>query len=199
MKAWKVNDGFKLVRVKGTPQHFGAMEPVVRHILSVAGKSPYIVQQAIPLAQIDGRRYDIRVMMMRDSKDQWAYSGMLAKVAGPSSVVTNVNRGGGYAATVRLALEGSGFSKPEIERIERQLKHLSYVICRRFDRYKYSSQIGIDFGVDSKGKLWLIEVNFDFPSHALFAKLTDKSLYRLIKMRRASYLRMKNRRSIKNA
>ncbi|WP_338130665.1 YheC/YheD family protein [Cohnella ginsengisoli] len=60
-------------------------------------------------------------------------------------------------------------------------------MCNRFDRYKYSRQIGIDYGIDRSGKVWLIEVNFDYPSHTLFAKLKDRSAYRRIKSIAASW------------
>ncbi|WP_420869612.1 YheC/YheD family protein [Cohnella ginsengisoli] len=45
----------------------------------------------------------------------------------------------------------------------------------------------MDYGIDRSGKVWLIEVNFDYPSHTLFAKLKDRSAYRRIKSIAASW------------
>lgn len=190
MKAWKTAEGYRIVKVKGRSQLFPSLDTLVSRVLrSTAGK-PHIVQRTIPLAKLSNRCYDIRVMMMRDAGDSWRYSGMLAKVAGPSSIITNVLRGGGYATTVRQALDRSGLPKSRNkQQLVRDLIRMGYAVCRHFNRKKYSSQIGIDFGVDNTGKLWLIEVNFDFPSHELFARLPDKTMYRLIKRRRAEYLR----------
>ncbi|KIL40075.1 hypothetical protein SD70_16285 [Gordoniibacillus kamchatkensis] len=200
MKVWKTTGSYLLVKVKSRPRSFSAndKDKLVECVLRLARGKPHIVQQTIPLAELNGRPYDIRVMMMRDGTDRWRYTGMLAKVAGPSSVVTNVRRGRGYATTVRHALERSNVAQgASAKRLERELVRLSYAICRRFGSYKYSSQIGIDFGVDRSGKLWLIEVNFDYPSHALFARLPDKTPYRLIKRRRAEYVAAMRRRKRK--
>jgi uncharacterized circularly permuted ATP-grasp superfamily protein len=194
MKVWKNAEGYRAVKVKGQARPMPTMEAIVPHVMRLAGGKPHIVQRTIPLATLGGRAYDIRVMMMRDGTDKWRYSGMLAKVAGPTSIITNVLRGGGYATTVPHALRRSvPLDGTARQRLERQLVDVSYDICRRFNRYKYSSQIGIDYGVDRSGKLWVIEVNYDFPSHALFARLSDKTMYRLIKRRHAEYKRSRLR------
>ena len=118
-------------------------------------------------------------MMMRHRK-QWTYVGMLAKVAGRNSVITNIGRGGGYVQTVPEALRAPG-KRLYASKVSSRLRELSYSICRRFNRYKYTRQIGIDYGIDHTGKIWVIEVNFDYPSHALFAKLSNRSMYHKIK------------------
>lgn len=138
----------------------------------------FVVQKTINLARSNGRPFDIRVMMMR-RRGVWTYVGMLAKVSGKGSVIANVRRGGGYVETVPEALRKAGLGGINGKRED--LRKMSYRICRRFDRYKYTRQIGIDYGVDRNGKIWVIEVNFDFPSHSLFAKLKNKAVYRKIK------------------
>ncbi|SDO71986.1 YheC/D like ATP-grasp [Paenibacillus sp. yr247] len=189
MKAWKSSDGFRLVKVKGRSKRCLTLQNLYENIRKETRSETYIIQKAIDLATFKGSSFDIRVMMMRNAQNHWSYVGMLAKVAGKSSVITNVNRGGGYVITVDQALSGSlSLSKQEQRRMIRELIRLSHRICDRFIRYKYSSQIGIDFAVDSKKKLWLIEVNFDYPSHELFAKMKDHSNYRRIKAIRHSYL-----------
>jgi hypothetical protein len=131
-------------------------------------------------------------MMMRDKKDEWRYTGMLARVMGPSSIVSNVRRGKGYVITVSQALQESVAPKiKQQQEIIQRLIHTSYAICNRFNRYKYSSQIGIDYAVDPQSRIWLIEVNFDYPSHEIFTHLPDRTMYRLIKRRYAEYRKMK--------
>jgi hypothetical protein len=189
MKVWESKGKYRLVKVKGQIKKFINSEALFDVIRKETASSCYIVQKTIDLATIDGRPFDIRVMMMRDSNNRWQYTGMLAKVAGQTSIITNVNRGGGYAVSVNEALTASlRLSKQEQIKVMNELISLSHRICKRFIGYKYSSQIGIDFAIDQKRKIWIIEVNFDFPSHGLFAKLTDKSMYRKIKAIRRSYL-----------
>lgn len=184
IKAWKTDSGrYKYVKVSGPAVELPSADALHRK-LNLRKKPIHIVQKAIPLAKAGGRPFDIRVMMMRH-RGRWTYVGMLAKVAGAGSVITNVRRGKGYVLTVSEAMRQAGqeshASKMKI------LRELSYRICNRFNRYKYSKQIGIDYGIDRSGKIWLIEVNFDYPSHALFAKLKDRSTYRRIKSIAASW------------
>jgi uncharacterized circularly permuted ATP-grasp superfamily protein len=138
-----------------------------------------VIQKSINLARFNGRIFDIRTMMMRDKKSQWRYMGILGKIAGEGSVVTNVRRGHCYAMEAEQVLTKC-FNQTRALRMIQLMKELSFRICKRFDSYKFSCQIGIDFGVDQSGRVWIIEVNFDYPSHVLFAKLKDKTMYRKI-------------------
>jgi hypothetical protein len=130
---------------------------------------------------------------MRNGSGRWEYAGMLAKVAGKGSIITNVRRGGGYAVKVGTALK-QFLSKKRRKEVKKKLKRLSYRIVRRFDRYKRSWQIGLDFGVDRSGQIYLIEVNYDYPSHALFLRLKDKKYFRKIKRLAREYKARRKKR-----
>jgi hypothetical protein len=68
-------------------------------------------------------------MMMRDKNDKWVYSGMLAKVMGPFSIISNVQRGRGYAATLGVALRKSAAPKLKWQKeIVHKLIQTSYEI-----------------------------------------------------------------------
>jgi hypothetical protein len=198
MKAWKGNQGYHLVKVSEPIKNYSSFNALLKRVLQTTGNKPHIVQRTIPLASFRGRPYDIRVMMMRDKNNKWLYSGMLARVMGPFSIISNVQRGRGYAVTVGAALRESVAPKRKRQKeIEHKLIQTSYDICELFNRYKYTSQIGIDYAIDPNGQQWLIEVNFDYPSHALFDRLSDKTMFRLIKRRRAQYLEFRKRNLIK--
>jgi len=199
IKAWSAQKKVKVVKVKGATRTFNQLNSAYHAIRKLTTKDQYLIQKTIPLATYQSRPYDIRVMMMRNTRNQWQYAGMLAKVAGPSSVITNVNRGGGFALSIENALRTSlGLTSHEQLKVKRELVSLSDRICKRFDKYKYSTQIGIDFGIDEQRRIWVIEVNFDFPSHELFNKLQDKTMYRKIKSLRKSYLQSQHARARRN-
>ncbi|MGQ7887556.1 YheC/YheD family protein [Paenibacillus sp. WC2504] len=190
MKAWSTDKEYRLVKVKGGYKSFRNLKSTYNAIQKLTSKDQYILQRTIHLAKIQTRPFDIRVMMMRNSQNEWQYTGMLAKVAGQSSVITNVNRGGGYVIPIENALDTSlRLTHEQQQRTIKDLIDLSHRICDRFNRYKYSSQIGIDFGIDQHHKIWIIEVNFDYPSHDLFNKLKDKTMYRKIKSLRNKYMK----------
>lgn len=195
MKVWKQQQSYLLVHEKGQVKRYRSVKDVYQKIKSKSLHQRYIVQKAISLSRVNGRAFDIRVMVMRNGQGRWQYAGMLAKVAGASSIVTNVARGKGYVLGVEQALRRTGlFQDQRIKQIQRQLISLSLRAAHHFDRYKRSSQIGVDFGVETGGKIKIIEVNFDFPSHSLFAKLADKRDYRRIRRLAKEYKARQSKR-----
>ncbi|MED1721934.1 YheC/YheD family protein [Brevibacillus parabrevis] len=182
MRVWKTADGFSFVKERGEPVQAGSLSELKQQLARQCTEKNYVIQKGLDLAELDGRPYDIRVMMMRNGLGKWQYAGMLAKVAGSDSVITNVARGGGYAVTVPYALTKSKAVEPEqVKAIVAKLIQVSHRVCAHFNKYRHSAQIGVDFAIDKQGQLSIIEVNYDFPSHALFAKLKDKTYFHNIK------------------
>lgn len=194
IKAWKTEEGYEFVKVKGKPGYARSIEDLYDRVKDGRRASSVLVQKAIDLAEVEGRPFSIRLMLMRDGKERWRYAGMLAKVAGEDSVVTNVRRGGGYAAPIEHALSRSlGYSREQIESVKEKLIDTSYRLIRCATRKGYITyESGIDLGIDKKGRIWIIEVNLAYPSYGLFNRLEDKTYYRKIKRLAAEY---KNRRS----
>lgn len=184
MQARKTETGYSFVKVKGKPIHADSLDQLYNKIMSHAVDSKHIIQRGIPLATVNGRTYDIRSMMMRMPGGAWKFYGFFAKVAGASSVITNVCRSGGYVLPLEKAMRLSlGLTEAQIEQKKKTLRTLSYQICNRFNGYKATTtEIGIDFAFDRHGNIWIIEVNFDLPwqsGHA-FEKLPDKTIFRRV-------------------
>src|SRR5690606_37608968 len=179
VKAWRSADGRILYVVeKGAPAACRSAAALWDR-LGLAHKKRHVVQQALDLAEFGGRPYDIRVMMVRDPKDRWRFLGMLAKTAGPDSIITNIARGKGDVVEAERALKAShGARWP---RLAADILRLARRCNRMFDRLRYEWQMRYDFAVDKGGKVWLSEASAGNPSHALFAKLPDRTAYRRIK------------------
>nr|WP_052948008.1 YheC/YheD family protein [Aneurinibacillus tyrosinisolvens] len=180
-KAWKQNNQYAYVIERGQPVYCSSV-PEMYQKLNLAAKKPHVVQRGIQLAQVQGRPYDMRLMMMRDTNKKWQYVAMLAKVAGVKSIITNVARGGGYTITVEEALNQSlNITGEKATKVKNEMIRLGHNCNRVYSRYRYDWQIGYDIAIDTNGKLWLIEANPRTPSHFLFARLKDKTQYRKIK------------------
>ncbi|RKP56218.1 YheC/YheD family protein [Cohnella endophytica] len=195
IKAWKTDDGYRFVKVKGEPVDVRSIEDLYHKLKDGRRGNSVLVQRAIDLAHIKERPFSIRVMLMRDGKEKWQYAGMLAKVAGERSIVTNVRRGGGYATTIEDALAKSlGYDHERIESVKRELIDNSYKLIRYATKSDYRThESGLDFGIDYKGKIWVIEVNLAYPSYELFNRLEDKKYYRRIKSLAAAYQKSRTR------
>ncbi|GEB32281.1 MULTISPECIES: YheC/YheD family protein [Brevibacillus] len=186
IKAWKEKGRYTFVKEKGSQKHASSIDQLYKKVRQKSGSTRHIIQKTIPLAKVHGRRFDIRVMMMRNAAGKWEFAAMLAKVAGKDSIITNVRRGGGYALKVSTALAPT-LSKAQIERVTKRLIQLGYEISAHFNQFKRRSELGIDFAVDRSGRIYLIEVNHEVPSHVLFLRLKDKAPYRNIRRLARAY------------
>ena len=154
----------------------------------------FIVQQGIHLAKVYGRPFDIRIMMQRDRPGgEWRYTAMCAKVAGPSSVVTNAALSKGTVIDVNDALHKAfSWSKLRIQAMEKQLILLGFLAANHFENYQPYRELGLDVAVDVNGRLWLLEENTG-PSHLLFAKKHAKADFRRIQYRWGVFQRARRR------
>ena len=107
IKAWKINHGYRFIKVRGKARFSPTIKHLYKKIKKVGGSRSYIIQRTIDLAKINGKTFDIRVMMMRNRKRKWKYAGIVAKVSGSGSVVSNVLEGRGYALELKKALKKS--------------------------------------------------------------------------------------------
>ncbi|MCS1350656.1 YheC/YheD family protein [Mechercharimyces sp. CAU 1602] len=124
------------------------------------GGSRYLIQQYIPLAQIKGCPLDFRVMIQRKKiSTPWVVTGYHGRKAGNTRmVVTNVARGKAKVLPVKEALTRSNIQAPPDELIEKMEK-LGLLIANHTGTSPYCREIGLDFGIDRHGKVWIIESN----------------------------------------
>lgn len=196
VKVWQAGGRVYLKHTVRATQSFATSHDAFSYLNRHRAGKACIVQRGIALAKVKGRPFDIRVMMQRTSPGgEWKYSGMLAKVAGPASVVTNVALSKGYVLTVEDALQKSlGWSNRQIEQCIGELKRLGGIAAKHFDSYQKYRELGFDVAVDEQGKIWLIEEN-TAPSHPLFRHLKQNpSMYQRIQYRYGQYSRALKRR-----
>jgi len=191
VKVWRENGQYVVQKNVYKAQRVKTLDAAKRYIDKVRAGKMYIVQQGIKLAKINGRPFDIRVMMQRNRVGgEWLYSGSVAKIAGGTSIVTNVAVSRGSVMDIETALKKSfGWSKARIQSCLSQLERLGKIGALHFDTYQKYRELGFDVAVDVSGRVWLIEQN-TAPSHRLFQHLTAKPmLFRRIQYRWGQYAR----------
>lgn len=122
----------------------------------------YIVQRRIPLATVDGRPYDLRIMVQRHAgRRDWKVTGRLAKVAGRGYIVTNVDRSSGKIISLAEALRRSKLSLKRSSAVIRRIDRISLRSAKVLQGYYRSIRtVGLDIGLDTNGKIWIVEPNF---------------------------------------
>ncbi|GGJ14064.1 hypothetical protein GCM10010885_24270 [Alicyclobacillus cellulosilyticus] len=198
IKVWRAGGHVWVKHTIHPARSFTCEDEAVRHVERLQENGAYMVQQGISLIRIGGRPVDIRVMVQRTRPcGPWLYSGMVAKVAGPGSVVTNVALSHGRVMEVKQALR-TVFGPRRAETCVREMKRLALTAARHFDTYQPYRELGFDIGIDRSGRVWLIEENTG-PSHHLMKQLrSNPGLGRLIEHRWSQYQRAlrSNRRRV---
>ncbi|MGD8192198.1 YheC/YheD family protein [Brevibacillus ginsengisoli] len=139
----------------------------------------YILQQCVPLAKVNDRLFDLRVMVQRVKSKRWKITGGLAKIAYRGMAVTNPEE---YVRPMNRVLRDSGFSY--------LLGKINAVCIRASDqlskKYPWITIIGFDIGVDVNGQVWIIEPNFH-PAIYWFKQLPERKTYNRIISYKSKY------------
>lgn len=136
--------------------------PTLRSLGHLIGKlirrGPYVIQQGLPLARWRGRAFDIRILMQRTAGGAWALTKMFSRIAAPGSFTANLTRGG-EGCRIGLLLRRV-YGRAHIA-LERKLRAAGLELAREIEQTVPGTvgELGLDLGLDRRGRIWLIEVN----------------------------------------
>lgn len=143
-----------------------------------------LIQKFIPLAEVGGRIFDVRLLVQKGEKGRWAVTGSISRLALRYSYITNLSHSLAPAReTLKGAFPGEDFL-PELEKISLQAAPLVE------EHLGSLGEISVDFGLEPTGRIWIIELNGK-PMKSIFGALQDKELVRKIyeqPLRYAKYL-----------
>ncbi len=187
-KLKKTSSGYTLKETASrsqTTRKFDTVEGAFRHISS-RKSDKLIVQQGISLDKVNGKPYDIRVMVQRKPGGAWNCTGIIVKVGGVGRIVTNYYQGGSVL-TLRKLHDRLGLDAQEGASREGQLRSAAISIAKTLSARKSGMrEMGIDFARDRNSRLWVLEVNSNHPQfHPV--KALDRKAYDRMKEYAASY------------
>lgn len=161
----RLNRSESLISFKDTSKRCPNKSIVSEVIKRMRRGRKYIIQQGIKLATYHNKPFDMRIVLQKPS-DRWLLTWMSAKVAPrSSSIVTNVAKGA-RDAKIRDILRGA--DQPlNVSRVLKKLTGVSYKIARKLGSSFPFRIVGLDMGIDKKGKVWFIEANTNPSFHGL--------------------------------
>lgn len=124
-------------------------------------KRRFLAQEAIDLAEYEGRSFDIRTLIQKDGWGTWQLTGMGARVAAVGHHTTHVPNGG-QSQSLQQVLKRI---LPEIpnspEQIVDKIRTASLVAAKAIEASygKIFGEFSLDLALDKKGQLQIIEVN----------------------------------------
>ncbi len=132
---------------------------VHRLIIGRARRRPFVIQQRLPLLEVEGRKMDIRVFMYKNGQGEWLPNSFRARIAAKGMFVTNKHRGG-ETCELRDALKRAGLDDKAIEETVERVAGLAQTIVSRIETgVGPMGEIGLDLALDNELRVWFIEAN----------------------------------------
>lgn len=136
---------------------------LVRCLRQLIRRRAYIVQQELPLVRWRGRRFDVRVLMLRDGSGRWQVGGTAVRVGAAGSLVSNLRRGGRARDPAVVLAEAVAACRDGTLPVEGLLAAIHVVALAAAQAVARAvpaaGELGIDIGLDAGGHPWVIEVN----------------------------------------
>lgn len=153
----------------------------------------FIVQKGIYLLRHQKRRFDLRVMVQINARNEWETTGIIGRLSHPAKIVTNYHSGGTLYSIEKLMSQH--MSDSEIKSFKKTLRRLGVSISTQLQTaYPGLKEIGVDVAVDDQHHPWILEVN-TMPDPFIFRKLSDKSVFRKVYQYACAYGRYKGKRT----
>lgn len=136
------------------------------------GQRKFLVQKYLNLSSMDGTVYDVRVLVQKNGKGLWQTTGMAVREGAAGSSTSNLH-GGGSVSPVLPFLKRE-FGPQAASLLQNELATLAdtvpLAVESSFGRF---CELGLDFGIDTDGRVWLLEVNSK-PGRSVFRKLRQR-------------------------
>ena len=128
---------------------------LLKMIKSVLKKRDYIAQQCLSLLDQNNRPFDRRVVMKKTSHATWEEIGRATRVGNAKSFVSNLHSGGSIQTDQQLLMP-----KDVFHQAEQKISRLSHCVASFLEKdFHPLFELGLDFGIDQSGKVWLLEAN----------------------------------------
>lgn len=140
--------------------HTRGVAPILSMASRLMKNGQYVVQRGLRLARIGGAPFDVRVLLQKSVRNKWSIQSMVARVAEPGNVVSNVADGGHILHPRRalaLAFGGRINPRPTLWRLKRIARATAEAIESEVG-YELA-EMGVDLGIDASAKIWVIEAN----------------------------------------
>lgn len=123
-------------------------------------RSGYLVQPELSLIRINGRICDVRALVQRDETGVWRVTGMGVRAGQPGSVVSNLHGGGRALQVAKVLKQALGIDTEKVRQLQEELESVALRVAEVLSRTaRCIGELGIDLGVDTKGRVWIIEAN----------------------------------------
>ncbi|MBP1992271.1 YheC/YheD family endospore coat-associated protein [Paenibacillus eucommiae] len=131
-------------------------ESIKNKLDKLLGHNKYMVQQGIPMSQLDHQYFDIRALVQKGILGEWTVSSMACRVAYENYFNTSMCETVQDAAEILPRI----VSPEKMEEIFQTIYKVSIEAAQEAETHMGSlGELSVDFVLDEQRKLWIIELN----------------------------------------
>jgi hypothetical protein len=135
------------------------------------GSRKYLLQPYLELSDRSDRAFDVRAFVQKNGHGKWELVGMAVRQGQPGSMTSNLHGGG--SAIEAAPFLSSIYGEEQAELLLQKMRKLAKIIPPVLEEDAGRQvELGIDFGIDRLGALWILEANSK-PGRSIFAKLKN--------------------------
>lgn len=143
---------------------------------------PVILQQSLDLISYNGKKIDFRIVMVKNQSGNWEDMCMVAKYGQQGSIVTNMFAGGTAEVGEITLKKIFDISEKEVFRFRKEISRTVHEAALCIEKYGvHCGNLGIDIGIDTSRKVWIIEINNLDPTPLFALHINDRQLFYQIK------------------
>lgn len=150
----------------------------------------YMMQRAIRLYSVHNRILDFRIIMVKNRLGEWQDMGLITRYGRPGSVVSNIKAGGSAETGERTLRKTLGLTEHQAARMRQKLSLLAHKVARSLDAAGiHCGNMGVDIGIDTARRVWIIEIQHNNPDHTLVLDANENRMFRAILQNNLLYLK----------
>jgi hypothetical protein len=150
----------------------------------------FIIQKAVDLISYKKRIIDFRFIMVKNENGEWKDAGLFARYGSPESVVSNISAGGRAVPGGKTLKEMFHLSSEELSEWKERITALAYRVAQRIDDSGVNcGNMAVDIGIDTQGKMWILEIQHNHPDPTLALDAGDYGAFSKILLHHLLYLK----------
>ncbi|WP_139488296.1 YheC/YheD family endospore coat-associated protein [Brevibacillus dissolubilis] len=159
-------------RKRGTTRTYSTLRDWVENWKK---REKFVIQQGLDLNLVPGRAVDMRLLIQKNELGQWSVTGLGVRVGGRESATSNLHGGGKAIPAKEFLTPRFGVQRTHAILSEcHELAHQTAVTVE--NHYGRMMELGLDIGIDTDGRVWLIEIN-PKPGREIFKQMGQKLKY----------------------
>ncbi len=141
----------------------------------------YVIQPAVDLLRYQGRLLDFRCILQKNHCGDWVCQAVIGRVGVKNSVVSNISSGGSAYIGASILRKTLNLSEDRLNALLQRMTDLALLVCGKLNDYGFNlGTLGLDIGIDTQLRLWLIEINNRDPDPGIALDINDQKLFQTL-------------------